>query len=81
MHTSTPTPSSPTSAVPASDIDGRTLLDVTLLRSRAADLRQSATEISMPLSSTYRRRAAELELEAAALAARFGVHESFELAA
>lgn len=74
--------STPTSAVPtASQIDGRMLLDVSLLRSKAADLRLSASDISAPLSTTYRRRAAELELEAAALAARFGLVEDLTLAA
>jgi len=62
-------------------IDGRSLLDVSLLRSKAADLRLSATDIHAPLSTTYRRRAAELELEAAALAARFGLIEDLTLAA
>ena len=62
-------------------LDGRTLLDVSLLRSKAADLRHTATEIVTPLSTTYRRRAAELELEAAALAARFGLMEEMSLAA
>jgi len=42
------------------------------LRSRAADLRIMATSIRTPLSNTYRRRAAELELQAAALAAGLG---------
>ncbi|MEQ8842594.1 MAG: hypothetical protein RIB98_16550 [Acidimicrobiales bacterium] len=75
--TSTPTTQTPT----ASQIDGRMLLDVSLLRSKAADLRVSAADISAPLSTTYRRRAAELELEAAALAARFGLVEDLTLAA
>jgi len=45
------------------------------LRSRAADLRLMATSIRTPLSHTYRRRAAELELQAAALAAGLGFAE------
>lgn len=65
----------------APTLDGRTLLDVSLMRSKAADLRQTASDISPALSSTYRRRAAELELEAAALAARFGLNEELTLAA
>lgn len=64
-----------------SEVDGRALLDVSLLRSKAADLRLTATEIPTPLSVAYRRRAAELELEAAALAARFGLIEDLSLAA
>jgi hypothetical protein len=75
----TTTPDEAPAAAP--ELDGRTLLDVSLLRSKAADLRQSASEIAAPLSTTYRRRAAELELEAAALAARFGLHEPLSLAA
>jgi len=63
------------------EIEGRTLLDVDLLRSKAADLRLTATEIRTPLSTAYRRRASELELEAAALAARFGLIEDLSLAA
>ncbi len=43
-----------------------------VLRSRAADLRLMATSIRTPLSNTYRRRAAEIELQAAALAAGLG---------
>ena len=62
-------------------VAGRALLDVALLRSKAADLRLTATEIRTPLSTTYRRRAAEIELEAAALAARFGLIERLDLAA
>ncbi|MEZ5244017.1 MAG: hypothetical protein R2707_02895 [Acidimicrobiales bacterium] len=62
-------------------VDGRTLLDVSLLRSKAADLRGAASDLGAPLSTTYRRRAAELELEAAALAARFGLIEELTLAA
>ena len=65
----------------AAAVDGRTLLDVNLLRSKAADLRLTATEIRTPLSTAYRRRAAELELEAAVLAARFGLVEDLTLAA
>ncbi len=45
------------------------------LRSRAAGLRLTATGIRTPLSTTYRRRAAELELQAAALAAALGFAE------
>jgi hypothetical protein len=62
-------------------LDGRSLLDVSLLRSKAADLRQTAADVSPALSTAYRRRAAELELEAAALAARFGLIEDLTLAA
>lgn len=47
-------------------------VDVSILRSRAADLRVLADELHGPLALTYRRRAAELELEAAARAARHG---------
>ncbi len=65
------TPHSITTRV--SEVDGRALLDVSLLRSKAADLRLTAAEIPSPLSTAYRRRAAELELEAAALAAKAGV--------
>ena len=46
-----------------------------VLRSRAADLRIMATSIRTPLSNAYRRRAAELELQAAALAAGLGFQE------
>ncbi len=74
------TTATPTTASP-SLIAGRTLLDVSLLRSKAADLRVSAADLGSPLSTTYRRRAAELELEAAALAARFGLFEELTLAA
>lgn len=70
-----------TTALRPTEIDGRTLLDVHLLRSKAADLRHTAADVSAPLSVTYRRRAAELELEAAALAARFGLIEDLTLAA
>lgn len=62
-------------------LDGRSLLDVSLLRSKAADLRQTAGDTSPAISTAYRRRAAELELEAAALAARFGLIEDLTLAA
>ena len=41
----------------------------------------TATEIRTPLSTVYRRRAAELELEAAALAASFGLVEDLQLVA
>jgi len=52
---------------------GRSLTDLLAsLRSRAADLRIMATSIRTPLSNTYRRRASELELQAAALAAALG---------
>lgn len=70
-----------TTAPHHSEIDGRSLLDVSLMRSKAADLRLTASGITTPLSTTYRRRAAELELEAAALAARFGLIEDLTLAA
>jgi hypothetical protein len=63
------------------EVNGRALLDVSLLRSRAADMRLTATEIRTPLSTAYRRRAAELELEAAALAASFGLVEDLQLVA
>jgi hypothetical protein len=62
-------------------VEGRVLLDVALLRSKANDLRVTAVDIGCPLSTTYRRRASELELEAAALAARFGLIEDLRLAA
>ena len=59
-----------------------TLQDVSLLRSKAADLRLMATDIRTPLSTTYRRRASELELEAAVLAAHLGiVEDTLELVA
>jgi len=48
---------------------------LSVLRSRAADLRLMATSIRTPLSNAYRRRAAELELQAAALAAGLGFQE------
>ena len=73
--------STTSSPVAHASVDGRALLDVALLRSKAADLRHTASEITSPLSTTYRRRAAELELEAAALAARFGLIEDLQLAA
>ncbi|MEM7140470.1 MAG: hypothetical protein AAF548_05495 [Actinomycetota bacterium] len=76
MHT---TPTSTEARV--SQVEGRALLDVSLMRSKAADLRLTAGDIETPLSTTYLRRAAELELEAAALAARFGLIEQLELAA
>jgi len=61
-------------SVPAESVERRhspsDLLAV--LRSRAADLRLMATSIRTPLSNTYRRRAAEIELQAAALAAGLG---------
>ncbi len=71
----------PSTLTRVSEVDGRTLLDVSLLRSKAADLRQTAADVSPALSTAYRRRAAELELEAAALAARFGLTEDLTLAA
>ena len=74
-------PATATKMTRTSEVDGRALLDVSLLRSRAADLRGTAAEVPAPLSTTYRRRAAELELEAAALAARFGLIEDLSLAA
>ena len=58
-----------------------TLSDVSVLRSKAADLRHTAADVEGPLAVAYRRRAAELELEAAALAARFGLVEEADLAA
>lgn len=70
-----------TSTISRAEVEGHNLLDVSVLRSKAADLRLSATEIRTPLSTAYRRRAAELELEAAALAARFGLVEDVALAA
>lgn len=75
------TAATPHPAPRTSEVDGRALLDVALLRSKAADLRLTASDVAAPLSTTYRRRAAELELEAAALAARFGLIEDLELAA
>jgi hypothetical protein len=74
-------PATTTKMTRTSEVDGRALLDVSLLRSKAADLRGTATDVGAPLSTTYRRRAAELELEAAALAARFGLIEDLTLAA
>lgn len=56
-------------------------VDVAVLRSRAADLRHAAAGLGGPLAATYRRRAAELELEATALAARLGLVEDVPLAA
>jgi len=50
-------------------------------RAKAAQLRSGAGEFSAPLATAYRRRAAELELEAAALAARLGYEEQVQLAA
>ncbi len=64
-----------TNATAPHTVEGHEVVDVALLRSKAADLRLSATEIRTPLSTVYRRRASELELEAAALAARFGLVE------
>lgn len=58
-----------------------TSVDVAVLRSKAADLRCSADRFDGPLAAAYRRRAAELELEAAALAARLGLVEDSPLAA
>ncbi|MEZ5167988.1 MAG: hypothetical protein R2695_16435 [Acidimicrobiales bacterium] len=62
-------------------VDGRYPFEVDALRSKAADLRHAASELSAPLATAYRRRAAELELEAAALAARLGRVESLDVAA
>ena len=77
MSTKTmPANTRPTNTRPANSFEGHDLLDVALLRSKAAGLRLSATEIRTPLSTVYRRRASELELEAAALAARLGLVES-----
>lgn len=59
----------------------RTPVDVAVLRSKAADLRRSAEELHGPLAVTYRRRAAELELEATLLAASLGLVEDSPLAA
>ncbi len=55
--------------------------DVTTRRSRAADLRLAALGALEPVAVAYRRRAAELELEATVLAARLGFEEEFERAA
>lgn len=74
-------PAAATKMTRTSEVDGRTLLDVSLLRSKAADLRSTAADVGGPVSTAYRRRAAELELEAAALAARFGLIEALTLAA
>jgi hypothetical protein len=49
------------------------LSEVSLLLSKAADLRDPAATIDGPLATVYRRRASELELEATALAAHRGV--------
>ncbi len=56
-------------------------VEVTIRRSKAAELRRGAVEVSGPLATAYRRRAAELELEATALAARLGYEETLQLAA
>jgi len=56
-------------------------VEVIARRSKAAQLRRGAGEFSVPLATAYRRRAAELELEAAALAARLGYEEPVQLAA
>ena len=49
--------------------------ELAVLRSKAADLRESAAALEGPLALTYRRRAAEIELQASALAARYGFDE------
>ena len=54
---------------------------IAVLRSKAADLRETARGLEGPLAMTYRRRAAELELQASALAARLGIDESVLVAA
>ena len=59
----------------------RATSQVAVLRSRAADLRTMAVDLEGPLAFTYRRRAAELELQATALAARLGIDETPVLAA
>jgi len=58
----------------------RTLDDVAVLRRRAAGLRAQAHTDDV-VALTYRRRAAELELEATALAARLGIDEQRLVAA
>ncbi len=55
--------------------------EVAARRSRAADLRDSASMLEDPLAIAYRRRAAELELEAAVLAARLGCDDRLQPAA
>lgn len=59
----------------------REITEVAVLRSKAADLRSMAEDLGSPLALTYRRRAAELELQATALAARLGIDERPVLAA
>ncbi len=56
-------------------------VEVTTRRSKAAELRSGAVAFSGPLAIAYRRRAAELELEATAIAARLGYEETLQLAA
>ncbi len=55
--------------------------EVAARRSRAVDLRDSAATLEDPLAIAYRRRAAELELEAAVLAARLGGDDRLQPAA
>ena len=55
--------------------------EVAVLRSRASDLRRSADGLAEPVAAAFQRRAAELELEASALAARLGIAEPLQLAA
>ncbi len=54
---------------------------VAVRRSKAADLRETASTLEAPLAVAYRRRAAELELQATALAARLGIDERLLVAA
>lgn len=71
----------PTATIAPTRPAGSAPVDVSILRSRAADLRLLADELDGPLAVTYRRRASELELEAAARAARYGVADPIGLAA
>ena len=57
------------------------LMEVAVMLSKAGDLRQTADTIDGPLATVYRRRAAELELEATALAARRGIDQRVPSAA
>lgn len=56
-------------------IDPTLVAQATVLRHRAESLRQQATGLGVVLAASYRRRAAELELQAWALDAHAGVRE------